>query len=155
MRYTLFVLLISSLGWMACNSGDGVQELKGNGPNATLIRNPATSDQPLDTTQLARIQYTQTEFDFGTAKEDDVVEHVFPFKNTGKVPLIIQRCRSSCGCTIPEWPSEPIPPGGTGEIKAKFNTSGKKDFQHKIIYVTANTYPNETNVVLQGKVTPK
>ncbi|HAD11713.1 MAG TPA: DUF1573 domain-containing protein, partial [Saprospirales bacterium] len=63
-------------------------------------------------------------------------------------------CRSSCGCTVPEWPEEPIPPGGTGEIKAKFDTEGKMKEQKKTITVTANTYPNETKIMLKGMVTP-
>jgi hypothetical protein len=156
MKNILFPLLFAGLIWSSCqNGGDGVQEIRNSGPNSTLIRNPATADQPLDTNQLARIVYQESEFDFGTAKEGDIVEHVFKFTNKGKVPLIIQKCRSSCGCTIPEWPPEPIPPGGSGEVKAKFNTTGKKDFQHKIIYVTANTFPNETTVLLQGKVLGK
>jgi hypothetical protein len=82
------------------------------------------------------------------------VEHRFKFKNTGQVPLTILNAISSCGCTIPEWPEDPIPPGGTGEILAKFNTTGKPNDQKKTISITANTYPNLTKVVLMGHVNP-
>jgi len=119
-----------------------------------MIRNPATANMPTDTNQLARIIFEQPEFLFGTVNEGDMVEHVFKFTNTGTIPLTILKCRSSCGCTVPEWPEEPIPPGGTGEIKAKFNTEGKMNDQKKSITVTANTYPNESKVVLKGFVTP-
>jgi hypothetical protein len=155
MRNRLFLLLLTALSWASCKNDPGaVQEIRGGGPNSELIRNPATANMPTDTNQLARITYEQAEFVFGTVNEGDVVEHVFRFTNTGKVPLTILKCRSSCGCTVPEWPEEPIPPGGTGEIKAKFNTEGKMNDQKKSITVTANTYPNESKLVIKGFVTP-
>jgi len=153
MKNSLFLLLVIALSWTSCkNDSAGVQEIRGGGPNSELIRNPATANMPTDTNQLARITFEQPEFDFGTVNEGAVVEHTFKFTNTGKVPLTILKCRSSCGCTVPEWPEEPIPPGGTGEIKAKFNTEGKTQEQKKSITVTANTYPNESKVMLKGMV---
>lgn len=156
MKNSLFFCVLLTSFWWACKNdgGDSVQELrKGNGPNSSLIRNPATANLPLDTNQLARITYAEPEFQFGEVKEGTVVEHQFEFTNTGKVPLTILNARSSCGCTIPEWPHDPVLPGGKGTITAKFNTEGKLREQNKTIYVTANTYPNETKVVLRGVVT--
>lgn len=154
MKKSLFFFLSASLAWVACkNDTSGVQQVA-SGPNADLVRNPVSASQPADTSQLARITYTETEFDFGEVNEGDVVEHKFKFTNTGKVPLTILKARSSCGCTIPEYPEEPIPPGGTGEINAKFNTEGKHNEQKKIIHITANTYPSETSVMLKGFVHP-
>ena len=155
MKNSLFFLLFAVFVWSSCknDSGDAVQEIRsGNGPNSSLIRNPASADLPLDTNELARITYAEPEFDFGEVKEGAVVEHQFKFTNTGKVPLTILNARSSCGCTIPEWPHDPVPPGGTGVITAKFNTEGKIREQKKTVYITANTYPNETKVLLKGMV---
>ncbi len=158
MKY-LYFLTAALFSFAACkNDPDaaGVREIRsGEGPNANLIRNPATADMPMDTNQLARITFTEQEFNFGTINEGDIVEHRFPFTNTGKVPLSILNARSSCGCTTPDWPKEPIPPGGTGEIYAKFNSEGRVDEQSKLVIVTANTYPNETKVKIKGFVKPK
>src|SRR5882672_4766368 len=55
--------------------------------------------------------------DFGTITQGDVVEKIFKFKNTGNQPLIITNIQTSCGCTTPTWPRDPIPPGASGEIK--------------------------------------
>ncbi|MBL7797855.1 MAG: DUF1573 domain-containing protein [Saprospiraceae bacterium] len=157
MKNVLFFLFFTAFAWTACkNDGtDAVREIRGgDGPNSALIRNPVSADLPLDTNKLARITYEEEIHDFGNVLEGTVVEHTFQFKNTGKVPLTILNARSSCGCTIPEWPKEQIPPGGTGAISAKFNTEGKTKEQRKWIYVTANTYPNETKVLLQGIVEP-
>lgn len=151
----LFFLLLLT----ACQNGsDGerVQEIRETaGGNADMIRNPISADQPLDTTKIARIAFEEEEFEFGEVNEGETVTHAFKFKNTGAVPLVISNCRSSCGCTVPTWPSEPIPPGGTGEIIAKFNTENKSENQRKKVYVTANTNPNETVVTLHGFVKPK
>lgn len=157
MKNILFLLILSPLAWLGCKSDgtDSVQEIRGGGgPNSALIRNPVTADLPLDTNKLARITYEQDSYDFGEVLEGAVVEHTFKFTNSGKVPLTILNARSSCGCTVPEWPKEQIPPGGSGAISAKFNTEGKTKSQRKWIYVTANTYPNETKVLLEGIVTP-
>ncbi|MCS6929148.1 MAG: DUF1573 domain-containing protein [Saprospiraceae bacterium] len=142
---------------LSCKSDktSGVQEIRSEGPNSQLIRNPVSADMPMDTNALARIFFEESEYDFGEVREGDIVEHEFVFKNVGKVPLSILNARSSCGCTVPDWPKDPIPPGGTGKIKARFNTEGKTNEQKKLIYITANTYPNETVVVLKGRVKPK
>lgn len=154
MKNILLLLLMLAMILASCQNDGSASKKQGGGPNSDLIRNPATANMPTDTNQLARILFEEPEFNFGTVKEGDIVEHIFKFTNTGKVPLTILKCRSSCGCTVPEWPEEPIPPGGTGEIKAKFNTEGKSLEQKKSITVTANTYPNESKVVLKGMVTP-
>lgn len=154
---TLFsILFLSVVTWWACksDSNSGVREIRAGGPNSELIRNPVSADLPLDTNALARIVFEEPEYDFGEVREGDIVEHAFAFRNTGKVPLSILNARSSCGCTVPDWPKDPIPPGGNGVIKARFNTEGKTQEQKKAIVVTANTYPNETIVILKGKVRP-
>ena len=154
MKNIFLISLLAAFAWSACNNdASGVQQVEG-GPNSDMIKNPATANLPTDTNQLARITFDEPEFNFGTVNEGEVVTHSFTFTNTGKVPLTILKARSTCGCTVPEWPEEPIPPGGTGEISAKFNTEGKQNSQTKTITVTANTYPNETRVKITGMVTP-
>ncbi len=156
MKALRFVFLLGVVGFWACkgDTSSGVQEIRSEGTNSTLIRNPISANLPLDTNELARIVFEEPTYDFGEVREGTVVEHEFHFKNTGRVPLSILNARSSCGCTVPEWPKDPIPPGGTGKIKARFNTEGKTEEQKKVIYITANTYPNESSVVLKGRVKP-
>ncbi len=156
-KIVLFLFLLLAFV-TACqnNSTESVQEIRGSGgPNSDMVRNPASADLPLDTNKLARISYQELEYEFGEVSEGKVVEHKFKFTNTGNVPLTILNARSSCGCTIPEWPEEPVKPGNSGEILVKFNTEMKVGKQKKTIYITANTYPNETKVALVGLVNPK
>ena len=60
--------------------------------------------------------------DFGTvSKETDSGIRTFEFRNTGDAPLIITNVQSTCGCTVPTKPTEPILPGMTGKIDVKYN----------------------------------
>ncbi len=101
------------------------------------------------------ISFSKTEHDFGNINEGDIVETIFSFKNTGKSELIITNARGSCGCTVPQWPKEPIPPGGSGEIKVKFNSNGKPNKQRKTVTLTTNTAQGKETVVIKAQVTPK
>lgn len=76
--------------------------------------------------------------DFGNITQGDVVEKVFTFTNTGSQPLIITNIQTSCGCTTPEWPRNPIMPGGKGEIKVGFNSNGKLNKQDKKLPIISN-----------------
>ena len=120
--------------------------------NADIIRNPITANQPIDTTNVAKIEFGSTTYQFGEVKEGAIIEHTFTFTNTGNAPLIISTAKSTCGCTVPEWPKAPISVGESGEIKVKFNTENKFDRQVKPIFITANTHPSETKLILVGMV---
>lgn len=101
------------------------------------------------------LTFSKTEYDFGTINEGDKVETTFSFKNTGKSALIISNATSTCGCTIPEYPKEPIPVGGTGSILVKFNSTGKPNKQNKVVTLTTNTAKGKETVVIKANVTPK
>lgn len=96
------------------------------------------------------ISFDKKTWDFGTITDGEVVEHTFRFTNTGTSDLVISSASASCGCTIPNWPKEPIAPGEKGEIKVEFNSNGKKDMVTKDINILANTNPVKT--ILQIKV---
>ena len=132
-----------------------VEEIKTEGKISSIIRNPITADQPVDTVNVARIVFEEMAHDFGTMKEGAVVEHTFDFKNEGKVPLIISNVRSSCGCTAPSWPKDPIEPGKKGKIQVRFNSSGKYEQQVKPVIITANTFPPETKLSIKAFVEKK
>ncbi|MBP9793479.1 MAG: DUF1573 domain-containing protein [Flavobacterium sp.] len=95
------------------------------------------------------IEFDAKEFDFGTIKQGDKVEHIFKFKNTGKNDLTVIEVRPSCGCTAPEWTRTPVKKGETGEIKIVFNSAGKFGKQTKTVSLLANTL--EGNEVLTFK----
>lgn len=99
-----------------------------------------------------QIQFDEMKYDFGTAKQGDVVKHVFKFKNTGTQPLVISNIQVSCGCTTPEWTKDPVMPGKTGTITANFNTAGKMGMQNKVLTVESNSAAGNAMVSLVGEV---
>ncbi len=101
-----------------------------------------------------RFKFDKTEHDFGTINEGDVVETVFSFTNVGKSELIITSAKGSCGCTVPEWPKEPIMPGEAGEIKVKFNSYRKPNLQQKQITLRTNTEGGKEVLKIRAQVTP-
>jgi hypothetical protein len=68
------------------------------------------------------LAFEETSYDYGKIAQGSDGTHNFVFHNTGTEPLLLNNVRSSCGCTIPEWPKEPIPAGKTGTIKVSYNT---------------------------------
>lgn len=70
----------------------------------------------------AKIEFSKETHDYGNIKYDGEPYCSFEFKNTGDEPLIISNAKGSCGCTVPEWPKEPIAPGAKGSIRVKYDT---------------------------------
>jgi hypothetical protein len=73
-------------------------------------------------TNKSEITFEKEVHDYGKIKQGANGDCVFEFKNTGTEPLIISKAKGSCGCTVPDWPKEPIMPGKTGSIKVTYDT---------------------------------
>lgn len=137
-----------------------VAELEGGGTaasrTASTTRPAAAANTPETKPEgpLPVFAFNEELHDFGTINEGDVVEHIFEFTNTGEAPLIISSAAGSCGCTVPEWPKEPIGVGETGEIKVKFNSRKKPGIQNKTVTITSNTYPKQKRIKIKANVTP-
>jgi hypothetical protein len=91
--------------------------------------------------------------DYGEILQDSDGSWSFAFKNLGKEAIVINRVRSTCGCTIPDWPREPFEPGATGEITVKYNTSLTGTFL-KSIYVYSTAANSPVKLQIKGKVAP-
>lgn len=105
--------------------------------------------------QLPVMSFEKQEHDFGTITQGTAQETTFKFVNTGNAPLIITDAKSSCGCTVPEYPKNtPIAPGETGELLVKFNGSGQNQVT-KTVTVTANTEKGTELLRIKAFVNPK
>ncbi|MCF6296674.1 MAG: DUF1573 domain-containing protein [Flavobacteriaceae bacterium] len=103
----------------------------------------------------SKISFDKSEHDFGVIEEGDIVETVFTFTNLGKSELIIFSAKGTCGCTVPEWPKEPILPGERGEIKVKFSSKDRSNKQQKSVTIATNADEGEVTLVIKAQVTPK
>jgi hypothetical protein len=102
--------------------------------------------------KMTAIKFDEMAFNWGKIKEGEKMTHIFKFTNTGNNDLIISDARGSCGCTVPEWPKEPVKAGKSGELKVIFDSKGKAGEQSKTVTVTANTEPSNTVIMIKGSV---
>ena len=124
---------------------------------ATPTANPMTKNEPaVPAGPITTIAFEETEYDFGMVMEGEKVVHDYKFTNTGDEPLIIKNAKGSCGCTVPDWPREPIAPGESSVIKVQFDSKNKGKvgggLQSKRVTITANTDPVNTYLTIKGKV---
>ena len=102
-----------------------------------------------------KFSFDQEEHNFGQIRDGDVVSHTFRFTNTGEAPLIISKATAACGCTVPQWPKQPIPAGGSGEIQVQFDSSNKPGMQNKVVTITANTESKVKKLLIRAQVNPR
>lgn len=103
--------------------------------------------------QGAFISAKETEHDFGVIKESNgKVSHTFVIKNTGSAPLVITRVVAACGCTTPEYSTEPIAPGKEGKIVVTFNPLGRPGLFVKTIAVYSNGRDGSYTLRIKGLV---
>ena len=122
---------------------------------APVVTPPGTPVTPVSTATVnpnaAEITFESETHDFGTFKKGGDGTYDFKFTNTGKEPLIISNARGSCGCTVPNWPKEPIKPGETGVIKVTYDTKRVGAFT-KTVTITSNAKTQDKVITIKGKV---
>jgi hypothetical protein len=147
----IFLAVITAISMAACkgNKDSGVPD---NAINPDVINNPASASGTSDKTKVPVMEFETETHDFGKITEGEKIQYAFKFKNVGNGDLVIRSANGSCGCTVPEWPKESIPPGGSGVINITFNSSGKHGMQHKTVTLISNTVPNNTVLNITGEV---
>lgn len=103
----------------------------------------------------AKIEFEKEIHDYGTIENGANGECTFEFTNTGNAPLIISNAKGSCGCTVPQWPKEPIAPGATAQIKVKYDTK-RAGAINKSVTISSNATNEPTKVIrISGNVKAK
>ena len=147
MKRTILTLgVICVLAFVSCKE-NASNKIKADNITAAAARDEASKLIPVMT-------FEKTEHDFGTIEQGTPQETVFKFKNTGNGPLIITSATSSCGCTVPDPPKDPIPAGESSEMLVKFNGNGQNQVT-KTITVKANTAKGSELVKIKAFVNPK
>ena len=146
MKKTLFLAVLVASGMTSCKD-NAAEKVSPDNVAAAAERDTQADKYPV-------MSFTETTYDFGTINQGEAQEHVFTFTNTGEADLVIVDAKSSCGCTVPQYPKTPIAPGETGEMLVKFNGSGKNQVS-KTVTVTANTQKGKEMISIKAFVTPK
>jgi hypothetical protein len=100
------------------------------------------------------IWFEELVHDYGEIPQDSDGSWVFKFKNIGETAFVINRVRSTCGCTVPDWPREPVEPGKKGEIEVIYNTALSGTFV-KSLYVYSSAANSPVKIQIKGKVLRK
>jgi hypothetical protein len=129
------------------------QDSKSNGQISTeVVNNPISADGSSNIDKLPKFEFANKTHDFGVIIEGEKVSYTFKFKNRGKADLVISSAKGSCGCTVPKYNKDPLPPGKEGFIEIIFDSSGKSGMQSKTVTLMANTQPNSEVLIITGEV---
>ncbi|QTD38044.1 DUF1573 domain-containing protein [Polaribacter batillariae] len=97
-------------------------------------------------------KFEKETIDYGKIAKGSNGERTFVFTNIGNAPLIIEKIQSSCGCTVPKKPEQPIMPGEKGEIKVSYDTKRPGGFS-KQITIFSNAKKLVKKIKIKGFVT--
>lgn len=142
-KYILVLLL--GFSFMGCENNS-------NKIPTDLINNPNSAEGLDGSVKLPKIEFKKQEHDFGKVIQGEVVTYNFKFTNTGNADLVIAKVSTSCGCTASKYPSEPVKPGETKSIEAKFDSKNRNGFQNKRITVLTNATPAKTNLYIKADI---
>jgi hypothetical protein len=125
----------------ACGGNENQSKPKDdNKLDAALIFNPNTADSNATISKdVPTMDFVDTSHDFGKIYDGEVVLYSFEFKNNGTSPLLISNASGTCGCTVPDYPRNPIAPGESNKITVKFNSQGKVGIQNKRVDIFTNS----------------
>ena len=103
-----------------------------------------------------KIVFEKTTYEYGNIKEaDGDASCEFKSTNKGNAPLIITRASSSCGCTAPTYPKEPIAPGESGVIGVTYHAKGRPGGFSKNITIYTNVPEEKIKLIISGNVIPQ
>lgn len=117
---------------------------------AITVKGFSQNEAPVNGPQ---IEFDKETHDYGTIYVNGDGNCVFTFKNIGTEPLVLSNVRAGCGCTVPEWPREPVLPGNSAQIKVRYTTLNRPHTINKTIVVTSNSVTKSTIVLrIKGEV---
>jgi len=147
-----YLLLIAVLAFASCGVGADQATIKTDGNQ--LVSNENTKGAVGVEAALPKttIEFEERTLDLGYLKQGEVGKGTFRLTNTGTEPLIISSAKASCGCTVPDWPKEPIAPGESAEIGVEFNSKGQKGMKTKTVTIQGNVDPNPIRLTVKADV---
>jgi hypothetical protein len=154
MRKNVLAAIIIAAAWtgVGCGGNKSADTPAEGTVNTEAVNNPATAEGGEATGDVAKFEFEKDVHDFGEIMQGEKVAYSFKFKNSGNADLLITSARGSCGCTVPEYPKEPIAPGAEAKIDVIFDSAGKEGQQNKKVTIVANTVPSTTVISINGNV---
>jgi hypothetical protein len=93
-------------------------------------------------------------FDFGTRDEGAQITHSFVLRNTGNTSAIIERIRTTCGCTVAIPSTKVVRAGETVTVQTAMNLTGRTGKQDKKIHVYMRGTKTRLELTMRGTSVP-
>ncbi len=145
-NFTIIFILSIGLILQSCENSNN------KGLSTDVVNNTKSAVKTGEKGTAPSMHFEETVHDFGDMIQGERVVYGFKFTNVGGSDLVITRVSTSCGCTVGQYPKEPIAPGESGVIEVTFNSANRKGFQNKSITVLANTEPSSTMLRIKTKI---
>jgi len=143
--YKFLIIIVLGLGLVSCSNSN-------NKLPTNVINNPNTANGIDESEKMPQVNFKTTEHEFGEVIQGEIVSYGFKFTNTGNADLLLSDVSTSCGCTVPRYPVDPIKPGETKEIQAIFDSESRIGFQNKRITVLTNAIPSKYTLTIKADV---
>lgn len=102
--------------------------------------------------QNVKVRWLEKECDFGVVKEAAGDAHArVRFVNEGSEPVVVADVVPSCGCTVADYPKDPVAPGDTAVINVVYDTNMRPGKIAKTMRVYLGEYDAAT-IYLTGTV---
>lgn len=115
------------------------------GSSTIVAQQPATEN-------AGKFNFKEETWNFGEVTEGPDISHDFEFTNTGKTPIFIRNASAGCGCTVADWPHEPILPGATSKIKVTFHTKGRPGVATKVVSIDSDAQQQAMHLTITANV---
>ena len=149
-----YIVWLFSIVFLFHSCGDAAKKVASNKNRLStyLVKNNQTISNKKMTLTQPIAEILESEYDFGDINQGEKATHNYKIKNIGNADLLISSAKGSCGCTVPEWPKDPIKPGDQANIKVTFDSKGKTGKQSKRVTLMTNAIPNVKILTIKGNI---
>jgi Protein of unknown function (DUF1573) len=92
----------------------------------------ATKSKFAQSSTLSLVKWKTDVIDLGEIAQNKPVTIEFEFTNTSDVEVIVISAQASCGCTVADYPKQPIAAGKTAKITATYNAAAMGAFTKNV-----------------------
>jgi hypothetical protein len=146
-----FVALMVNAQVSTSNQSEDAKKKEMEKKQMELEKQQAEANAQANNPNAPIIVFDKLEHDYGTIEQNANGDCEFKFTNNGKEPLILSNVRSSCGCTVPTWPRQPILPGQSDVIKVHYDTK-RVGIISKTITVISNAKEGTITLKIKGNI---
>ena len=136
-------IIILLLCFLSCNLNESA--------NKNHIYIPSKNNN-IPNFERPNIKFSKLNFNFGTIDKGEIISRYITFKNDGKRNLVISNVKSSCGCTITDWPKNPIEPNHSDSLYLVLNTSSLNGKIMKTVTIISNSKPNTKVITINAQI---